>query len=95
MGLDVDAVFIQNDIDKLSNIAFDIPHGKRGNIADDIAEFVEMIEKKYVVDNLIVVEDTIEEDVEDRKVSDTKPHILSSDVSNFKLSDLCFDATNY
>lgn len=47
MGLDVDFVAAKQAIDELEKLVFDQPHGEREQIADDIIDFVEQMEKKY------------------------------------------------
>lgn len=47
MGMDVDFLFAEEAIEKLKRILSSIQHGEREQIADDIIEFVDKIEKKY------------------------------------------------
>lgn len=47
MGLDVDYVAAKQAIESLEKILISQEHGERENIADEIIEFVEKMEKKY------------------------------------------------
>lgn len=47
MGLDVDSVVAKQYIDKLKEIVFNLPHGEREEICDDIIEFVTQMQEKY------------------------------------------------
>lgn len=47
MPLDVDAVFAMDAIEVLTKLVSNQPHGERGEIADDIIEFVDKMEQKY------------------------------------------------
>lgn len=47
MGLDVDFIAADQAIDKLKKLVSNQPHGERAEIADEIIEFVEQLEKKY------------------------------------------------
>lgn len=47
MGMDVDYIAADQAIDRLSELLSSYPHGKREEIADDIIEMVEIIEKKW------------------------------------------------
>lgn len=46
MGMDVDYLAARQAIDKLEKMLSDTPHGKRENIADEIIEFVDNLEKR-------------------------------------------------
>ena len=39
MALDVDAVAMRNALEEIHRIVFDIPHGERTEVADDVIEF--------------------------------------------------------
>lgn len=45
--MDVDYVTAKQAIDELDKLLFDIPHGERQEIADEIIEFVENMKKKW------------------------------------------------
>lgn len=47
MGMDVDAVVAKQQIEKLSKIVLNLPHGEREEICDDIIEFVKLMSEKY------------------------------------------------
>ena len=47
MGMDVDYVVAKDEIKKLEKIVFDLNHGERESICDDIIEFVKLMEEKY------------------------------------------------
>lgn len=47
MALDIDYIFTKQAIDELEKLVSDQNHGERGEIADDIIEFVEKMKIKY------------------------------------------------
>jgi hypothetical protein len=47
MGLDVDCIAGKMAIDELKEILISQNHGERGEIADEIIEFVEMMKEKF------------------------------------------------
>ena len=47
MPMDVDAVVVQQYMEKLDKIVSQLPHMGRSEICDDIIEFVNKMEKKY------------------------------------------------
>ena len=51
MPLDVDAVVAGGLIDELHKLVDNQPHMERGEICDDIEEFVEEMKKKYHIFN--------------------------------------------
>ena len=48
MPLDVDAIAAQQAIEQLEKIIRNHPHMEREQLADDIIEFVDKMEEKYV-----------------------------------------------
>jgi hypothetical protein len=51
MPMDVDAVVAQQKISELSKLVTDQPHMERGEICDDIIEFVKQMQEKYGKEN--------------------------------------------
>ena len=47
MGMDVDNIVARDYLGKIEKILFDMPHGEREEICDDIIEFYEQMKKKY------------------------------------------------
>lgn len=47
MGMDVDYIAAESAIKVLEKILFDLEHGEREDISDDIIEFVEKMKTKY------------------------------------------------
>lgn len=47
MGMDVDYIAAKQAIDELKKLLSNQEHGEREEIADDIIEFVEEMQKKY------------------------------------------------
>jgi hypothetical protein len=47
MGMDVDYIFGKQAIEELEKLFSHQNHGERGEIADDIIEFVEKMKDKY------------------------------------------------
>ena len=47
MGMDVDAVWARRELEKLSDLISEQPHGERKDICDDIIDFVEQMYEKY------------------------------------------------
>ena len=47
MGMDVDYVVANQNIEKLEKLLSSQPHGEREAICDDIIEFVTKMEEKY------------------------------------------------
>ena len=47
MGMDIDYIAAKDAIDKLESLLINQPHGEREEIADEILNFVQQIEKKY------------------------------------------------
>lgn len=47
MPMDIDYIAAKDAIDELSKLLFNMPHGEREEIADEIIEFVEKMKKKW------------------------------------------------
>ena len=51
--MDVDYIAGEQAIEKIKKSLSDVPHGKRENIADEIIEFADKLEKKYKKEQFI------------------------------------------
>ena len=47
MGMDIDAVVANQELEKLSDLILEQPHGEREDICDDIIDFVKLMCEKY------------------------------------------------
>ena len=47
MGMDVDFIVAKDSLKEIDGVLFDMEHGERQDIADEIIEFAEKIKKKY------------------------------------------------
>lgn len=59
MGMDVDYIAGKDAIDKLDDLFKRLPHGERGDAADEIIEFAENFKKKYAEPNTDISIDEI------------------------------------
>jgi len=50
MGMDVDCIVGKQVINELENLLMSMGHGNRGEIADEIIDFVEKLKLKYKKD---------------------------------------------
>ena len=47
MGLDVDFIVAKDSLKEIDGVLFDMEHGERQEIADEIIKFADGIKKKY------------------------------------------------